>query len=100
MLILSGTFTAKSDAVPALLELAATLMPLSRAEPGCLKYDLLRVAHAPDQFVFFEMWKSRADLDEHFQKPYFKLFAEEVASLIVGDMDIQTYETPGPTPAF
>jgi len=100
MLVLSATFTAKPDARQALLELAAMLIPLSRAEPGCLRYDFLQSPHTPDQFVFFELWESRADLDEHFQKPYFKILEERLPSLIEGSADIFTYETDGPKPAF
>ena len=100
MLIHSVTFTAKPDAAPALIELAATLMPLSRAEPGCIRYDFLQSPHSPNRFVFFELWKSQADLDAHFQMPYYKVLVERLPSLIVGEAEIATYETPGPKPAF
>lgn len=100
MLVLSASFTARPDATPALLELAAMLMPLSRAEPGCLRYDFLQAPHAPNQFMFFEWWQSRADLDAHFDTPYFKILAEKLPSLIEGEAEILTYETPGPQPAF
>jgi len=100
MLVLSATFTAKPDSRPALLEIAAMLTPLSRAEPGCLRYDFLQSPHDPNKFVFFELWKSRADLDEHFQKPYFKILKERLPALIEGDAEILTYETDGPKPAF
>ena len=100
MLVLSATFIAKPEARPALLEIAAMLIPQSRAEPGCLRYDFLQSPHTPDQFVFFELWKSRADLDEHFQKPYFKILKERLPALIEGEAEILTYETNGPKPAF
>jgi quinol monooxygenase YgiN len=100
MLVISLTFTAKPDAEPAILELAAMLMPLSRAEPGCLRYDFLQAPHTPNKFVFFELWKSRADFDEHFEKPYVKILAEKLPSLIEGEAELLAYETPGPKPAF
>ena len=100
MLVLSATFTAKPHARPALLDMAAMLIPLSRAEPGCLRYDFLQSPHEPNQFVFFELWKSRADLDEHFQKPYFKILEARLPELIEGEAEILTYETSGPKPAF
>ena len=100
MLVLSATFTAKADATPSLLELGAMLVPLSRAEPGCLRYDFLQAPHDPRQFVFFELWKSRADLDEHFATPYYKILVERLPSLIEGEAEMLTYETEGPKPAF
>ena len=100
MLVLSVTLTAKPEAGKALIALAAEVAPLSRAEPGCIRYDFLQSPHEPDQFVCFELWKSRADLDEHFQTPHFKTLAERLPALIVGEAEILTYETDGPKPAF
>lgn len=100
MLVLSATFTAKPDATAALLDLAAMLTPLSRAEPGCIRYDFLQAPLDPRQFVFFELWKDRAALDAHFATPYFLTLAAQLPSLIEGQAEIVTYETPGPRPAF
>jgi quinol monooxygenase YgiN len=100
MLVLSGTFTAQASAKASLIALAAELLPQSRAEPGCLRYDFLQDPLFPRRFVFFELWRSRADLDAHFQQPYFKAFAEKFPSLIEGQAEILTYETPGAVPAL
>lgn len=100
MIVLSGTFTAKAGAESQLIKLAAELLPLSRNEPGCMRYDFLRDPLNPGRFVFFELWKSRNDLNEHFQKSYFKAFAAEFPALIEGSAEILTYETPGAVPAF
>ncbi|MDQ1811843.1 putative quinol monooxygenase [Massilia sp. CCM 9210] len=100
MLVFSVTLTAKPDAGPALIELAAMLAPLSRAEPGCIRYDFLQSPHTPNKFVFFELWKSRADLDEHFQTSHFKTLAEQLPALIDGEAEAVSYETEGPKPGF
>jgi quinol monooxygenase YgiN len=100
MIVLSGTFTAKPGAAATLVTLAAALLPPSRAEPGCIRYDFLQDALNPSRFVFFELWQTRRDLNEHFEKPYFKVFAEQFPALIEGEAEIVTYESPGPIPAF
>jgi quinol monooxygenase YgiN len=100
MLVLSGTFTAKQGSEAKLIELAAALLPPSRTESGCLRYDFLQDAVAPGRFVFFEVWQCRSDLDQHFQKPYFKIFAAAFPALIEGEAEILTYQTDGATPAF
>ncbi|WP_167088678.1 putative quinol monooxygenase [Massilia frigida] len=100
MLVFSVTLTAKPDAGPALIELAAMLVPLSRAEPGCIRYDFLQSPHTPNKFVFFEVWKSRADLDEHYQTPHFKTLAAQLPALIEGEPEPVSYETEGPIPGF
>jgi quinol monooxygenase YgiN len=49
-------------------DLEAHLLSLSaatRAEPGCLAYDLYRSADTPSEFLRIERWKSAADLDAH-----------------------------------
>jgi quinol monooxygenase YgiN len=100
MLVLSGTFTAKADKKDELVALAAVLLPQSRKEPGCLRYDFLQDALNPERFVFFELWKSRDDLNAHFQTPHFQSFAQAFPEMIVGEAEILTYETAGPAPAF
>jgi quinol monooxygenase YgiN len=100
MIILSGTFSAKAGAESTLIALASVLLPLSRAEAGCMRYDFLQDPIDPSRFVFFELWKSRNDLNAHFQKPYFKSFAEKFPSLIEGEAEILTYEAPQAVPAF
>jgi quinol monooxygenase YgiN len=100
MIVLSGTFTAKPECEAELLALARRLVPVSRGEQGCVRYDFLQDAIEPHRFVFFELWKSRHDLESHFGQPYFKSFAARFPELIVGDAEIVTYEAPGPVAAF
>ena len=100
MVVLSGTFTAQPNASAKLMALAKTLVPISRQEPGCMRYDFLQDPLKPDRFVFFELWRNRDTLNAHFQKPYFKAFADQLPSLIVGDAEILTYESEDPVSVF
>jgi len=52
-------------------ELERMLAP-TRAEPGCVEYILHRCLDDPALFVFYENWKSQADLDTHFATPHLK----------------------------
>ncbi len=100
MIILSGTLTVNAGGAEPLKSLAAALLPLSRAEAGCIRYDFLQDPFDARRFFFFELWKSRSDLEQHFAKPYFKAFAEKLPTLIEGEAEIVTYEAPGAVPAF
>jgi quinol monooxygenase YgiN len=51
-----------------LLSLAAP----TRAEPGCLLYDLYRSADDPPLFVRIEVWRSEADLEAHKAAPHIR----------------------------
>ena len=93
MIVLSGTFVAKPDASAQLIALAKNLVAASRQEAGCMRYDFLQDPLVPGRFVFFELWRNREILNAHFQKPYFKAFADQLPSLIDGDAEILTYES-------
>ena len=51
------------------LALKGLLAP-TRAEQGCINYDLHRSLDDPSVFVFHENWTSRAMLDRHLQSPH------------------------------
>jgi quinol monooxygenase YgiN len=53
----------------------AHLLSLSaptRAEPGCLRYDLYQSAEDPKEFVRHEVWRSLADLEAHKATPHLR----------------------------
>lgn len=55
------------DAVRAALE---GLVAPTRAEEGCLAYDLSESAAAPGTFITVEQWSDPSDLDAHMQTPH------------------------------
>jgi quinol monooxygenase YgiN len=48
------------------------LLAPTRAEAGCLNYDLFQSDSDPTHFVFYENWQSDADLERHAQTPHIK----------------------------
>jgi quinol monooxygenase YgiN len=56
-----------------LLSLAAP----TRAEPGCLAYDLYQSPDAPSEFVRLERWTSLADLEAHKALPHLRASFEK-----------------------
>ena len=56
-----------------LLSLAAP----TRAEPGCLAYDLYRSPDAPGEFLRLERWRSPADLEAHKATPHLRASFEK-----------------------
>src|SRR5512139_2537108 len=61
-------------------ELLALVSP-TRAENGCVQYDLHEEQGKPGHFLFYENWTSRAELDAHARSPHLqRLFA------MVGDL--------------
>lgn len=48
----------------------------SRKEAACVQYDLHQTTEDENQFIFYEIWESRAGLDHHNQQPYILAFGE------------------------
>ncbi len=50
----------------------------SRQEPGNLRFDLLQAEEAPDQFFFYEVYRSKDDFIAHQQTPHYLKWRETV----------------------
>jgi quinol monooxygenase YgiN len=60
----------KPGAESRFLEQMAIAVPLNRAEPGNLGFDVLKVQGTSDQFILVEHWKDQASLDWHMAQEY------------------------------
>lgn len=65
-----ATIPAKPEAVDAIRAALQTLVTATRAEEGCLAYDLFESGAAPGTFVTVERWTDQAALDAHLQMPH------------------------------
>jgi quinol monooxygenase YgiN len=63
----------KEDELRALLQ--GMLVP-TRAEPGCITYDLYE-SSSKGHFYFWERWKSQSALDQHIATPHFSHLRRE-----------------------
>lgn len=57
---------------------------LTRAEPGCLTYDISRDTDAPDRFVAYEQWRDLAALQAHLETAHFAAVGAALAELLDG----------------
>jgi quinol monooxygenase YgiN len=58
-------------------EAAKVLVPLrdgSRAEPGCITFDVSRSTEDPNVFVLYEEWRDQAALDIHYKTEHFEKY--------------------------
>ena len=51
--------------LPELRTLLATQVQMSRAEPGCIRFEAFESQTVPGTFILVERWESQAALDEH-----------------------------------
>ncbi len=72
-------------------ELMALVEP-SRADAGCVNYDLHRATDDKGLFLFHENWSSREDLEAHIAKPHLKAFLEKAEAMTAGAVEISIWE--------
>lgn len=66
------------------------LIDITRAEQGCLQYDLHVDNEKPGFFVLYETWENRALWRDHMNAPHLAAFASAtkgaVATIIINEM--------------
>ena len=71
-----ATLKARLGQERALLSALQGLLGPTRAEQGCIRYDLHRSADEPGTFLFHETWESRPLWEAHMQSPHLAAFGE------------------------
>ena len=69
----------KAELVKAELE---KLIPITRAEPGCIQYDLHQDNDNPAHFLFYENWESRELWQTHMQAPHLEAYMSAVEGAV------------------
>jgi len=83
--------TAKPGREEELRGLLTSVVPLVRAEEGCIQYDLHVSTKDPASFVFVENWKDADALKSHAGSEHMKSFGARAADLLGGAPRILTY---------
>lgn len=67
---------AKKDSIELVKNELQKLISITRAEKGCIQYDLHQDNSDPSVFIFFENWESRDLLQAHLQNDHLKRYME------------------------
>ena len=78
----------KRDELRALLE---GFVAPTRREEGCVDYHLHVSDTDPNLFMFYENWRSRADLDHHLTLPHLAPIRERSGELLAAEVEIIPY---------
>ncbi len=80
------TIVANIHANPDKIELVKAelekLLPITRAESGCVQYDLHQDNDNPAHFVFYENWESRELWQAHMNAPHLAAYMEATAGAV------------------
>ncbi len=72
-------------------ELTKLLVP-TRAEEGCLNYDLHESASERGLFLFLENWANKADHERHLGQPHLQRWRELAKELLAKPRDLSLWQ--------
>jgi quinol monooxygenase YgiN len=75
-------FNAKPEKAEALEAALREMVAPSRADAGCLQYDLHRSRTEPGVFLIFERWESRELWQSHMNEPHLAAFKDASEGLV------------------
>jgi quinol monooxygenase YgiN len=83
---------AKPGKEEALKQAITACIAPTRAEEGCINYDLHQSLDNRTVFTLYENWRSKQDLDQHLQMPYLQDLLGRADELFAEPPDIQLLE--------
>jgi quinol monooxygenase YgiN len=86
---------AKPGKEQALREALLAVCAPTRAEKGCINYDLHESPDQPGVLVFLENWECMEDLDAHLASPHIEAFRKVAPDLLAEPPDITLWSEIG-----
>ena len=83
--------TARPDKIEETREALSALVEPTRAEDGCIKYELTQNNSDPTDFTFVEEWTSDSALDEHLESDHIHRLRSRADDLFAAPPDIRRY---------
>lgn len=68
------TFIAKKDGIEKMKELLSAMVVPSKAEDGCVFYEIFQCKERPEKFFAVETWRDEAALDGHKASAHYKIY--------------------------
>ncbi len=82
MKVLAVTIKIRKNKVDEAKRFFKTFVGPSRAEKGCIQYDLFQSSEDPQIFYFFEKWESDLAFEEHSSQSFLKDFKNRYEELL------------------
>ena len=79
----------KPDKIEETKQFLLALTAATRAEPGCIKYDLHQDDNNPAEFTFYETWADRGAWDKHMQTPHIREVIARAPDLFAADIQVR-----------
>lgn len=82
-LTIVANVTAKPESVELVKAELEKLLPITREEKGCIRYDLHRDNEDPNHFLFYETWTTRALWQKHMNAPHLAAYMKATDGAVV-----------------
>jgi quinol monooxygenase YgiN len=84
MFHLNVWITVKADVnIETVSKLLASQVPLTRAEPGCVRFEVYHSQADPRRFLLVEWWNEKADWEAHrLAKAFTEIYTPQVLPLV------------------
>lgn len=93
-----GFAYAKPERAAELRDLLLSFVAPTRTEEGALEYHFHEDKDSPGTFVFYEVWRTKADLDRHLALPHLQDFWARRMEYLQRDLDIRWLDMQSPYP--
>lgn len=88
-------FVAHEETAQELLDLLGSLLAPTRAESGCVRYDLWRSRSDERRFTLVEAWMNEESLARHLETPHLLHAKERFAVLLAEPLVLERFELIG-----
>lgn len=68
------TFIAKENSIEKMKELLSAMVEPSKAEDGCIFYDIFQYKNQKEKFMAVETWRDEKALDGHKASEHYKIY--------------------------
>ncbi|MCJ8322950.1 MAG: antibiotic biosynthesis monooxygenase [Rhizobiales bacterium] len=92
MIFVIATINIKPGSADKVIAAAMPCIEGTRAEAGCISYDLNQAVEDENTLTFVERWKTREDLELHFKQPHMAVWRETGGPYII-DRKIEIIHT-------
>ena len=84
-----ATLTAADGKAEELEAVLLSMLPASRADDGCIRYELFRDGRDPNVFVFVEEWRDMDAVKAHGAQPHMAEAGNRMKGLLAGRPEIR-----------
>ena len=92
LVVCLATVTAKEGKADEMLASLVPLLPICRAEDGCLRYEINQSTENPAVVTFVEKWADQEAFDNHRNAPHVLAYWETDGPRLVEEVEIALYE--------